>query len=611
MKYLASLYFLFFSLNGFSQADTAYIKAIYDRCLDFNEEKADSLHYYAVFIEQSSLKIGFAKGDVLSLRLKGLAEELKDDYSKAAEYYLLSLEAARKLNEPQYEASALSDLAILYANIDKPLLAKQYYLQATELSLKIGELHTVLTSFNNLGVIFSQLNEYDSALHYLGLAMQLYDQYAPELDRSNTINNIGSCFFKKGEYEKALSYFLQNYKKHEAGNLDQASIWVDHLNLADTYTELKRFDSAQFHADTALRIARSLGSKSKEADSYSILAKLYAGKGNYEKAYSLLKQWYTIDTSLTNGATQETIASLQERFNARKRETDNKLLLAEIEKEKFRGQAIMAVAAGLAIVGLLIAIAFIIKRNANRKLKIQNELIRRQNERLAELNHEKNALISIVSHDLGTPFATIQMWGEILKSDETKLDPEQQKAIQRILQAGANGEQLIRRILDVERDLIGNYSLQLESFDWSVTLKEQLESFRAAALQKNIVLTADLPQKGLPLLSDVHLVQRITENLISNAIKYTPPGKSVRVKLGEEGEWARLDVVDEGVGIPEDEMAQLFTKYSKISSKPTAGESSTGLGLSIVKRILDEINGRISCSSREGEGSVFTVWLKK
>ena len=139
------------------------LKAVYDRCLDFDESRIDSIEYYAAYIERQSKQLHFAKGDVLSLRLRGLAEELRDDYSKAAEYYLLSLEAARKLNEPAYEVSALSDLAILYANIDQPGLAKNYYLQCMELSLKQGDLYSILTSYNNLGVIYSQLNEYDSA----------------------------------------------------------------------------------------------------------------------------------------------------------------------------------------------------------------------------------------------------------------------------------------------------------------------------------------------------------------------------------------------------------------------------------------------------------------
>jgi hypothetical protein len=102
------------------------------------------------------------------------------------------------------------------------------------------------------------------------------------------------------------------------------------LNIADVYIEKKVFDSAAFYASKAMHLARQLGSKSKEADSYSILAKLYEYKGDYSTAYKYLKNWYSLDTAIINTETYRTIAELQERFNAREREAENDLLLARI-----------------------------------------------------------------------------------------------------------------------------------------------------------------------------------------------------------------------------------------------------------------------------------------
>jgi signal transduction histidine kinase len=112
-------------------------------------------------------------------------------------------------------------------------------------------------------------------------------------------------------------------------------------------------------------------------------------------------------------------------------------------------------------------------------------------------------------------------------------------------------------------------------------------------------------------MSDKQLVSRICENLISNAIKYTMPGRQVWVSVSEEKDAVSIVVQDEGLGIPKEELPNLFSKYSKISTQPTAGEASTGLGLSIVKRIVEELNGRITCESEPGKGSLFTVVLRK
>jgi len=605
---------LFLLLAGgvHGQSDTTHLKFLYDQCLDFDESKTDSLCYYAGFIEKESQKIDFKKGAVLSLRLKGLCEEFKYEYENAIDYYLQSLEEARRLKEQAYEIAALSDLAIAYANIGRPLQAKNFYQQCAALALKSDEIYTVVTSYNNLGVIYTQLGQYDSALIFLNEGLRLGKEAGGQIDQSSTYNNIGNAWFKKKQFHIAEEYFLMNYQKHQQTPDDAVPLWTDHINLADVYIELKEFDSALYHANRALNLAsNAIKAKRKEADSYSILAKLYERKGSYDKAYQYLVKWHSLDTSLVNGDTQNKIAELQERFNAKERDAQNKLLLEQMEKERYRNRSITLLAFALGIIGLLVAIAFIIKRNANRKLTINNEMIKRQNQRLEELNYEKNSLIGIVSHDLATPFATIQMWGQLLQTDQQTFNADQQKAVNRIIQAGEHGQQLIQSILDVEKADIGNYKLNLEHFDITVFIESLTESFRPAAGNKSIQLHADTPGKSVYVLSDKQLVHRIVENLVSNAIKFSPRGRNVWVAISEEGDRVHIKVRDEGQGIEKDELPLLFSKYSKLSTRPTAGEASTGLGLSIVKRIVEELNGKIFCESEAGKGTLFTVILKK
>lgn len=605
-------FFLFISLSARSQVDTTYIKLLYDRCLEFDESKTDSICYYAEFIEKESRKIKFNKGAVLSTRLKGICQEYKSEYEIAIDYYLQSLEEARKLNEVSYEISALSDLAIAYSNIGQHVQAKKFYLHCAKLALSTNEIHTVVTSYNNLGVIYTQLGQYDSSLLFLNEALRIGKEAGDRIDHSTTYNNIGNALFKKKEFSKALEFFRKNYDRHILATDEPGAIWIDHINIADVYIELKKYDSAIYHTDKALELATNvLKSKKREAETYSILAKLYDRKAEYAKAYDYLSRWYNLDTAMVNGNIQNTIAELQERFNAKEREAQNKLLLEQMSTERYRRRSVTYLAIALGLIGILAAIAFVVKRNANRRLTTNNEMIRKQNDRLAELNYEKNSLIGIVSHDLATPFATIQMWSQLLQTDEQKLSDDQQKAITRIVQAGEHGQQLIQRILDVEKADIGNYKLQLEQFDLTLFIESLADSFRPAAGNKSIQLHTETPDKSVFILSDKQLVHRIIENLLSNAIKYSPKGKNVWVALSDLGDQVNIKVRDEGVGIDEDELPLLFSKYSKLNSRPTAGESSTGLGLSIVKRIVDELNGRIHCESEAGKGSLFTVVLKK
>ena len=609
VKFLIISLLLSITATAASATDTTALKELYDRSLDFSEDKADSILYYAEFIKAESARLGFDKGDVLSLRLKGIYEEMNSNYPKAISYYLESLDAARKINSIAYESAALSDLAILYANIKNPIKAKEFYLQCAALSRKQNQLQSTISTYNNLAAIYTQLQQYDSAKVFLEEALAMGKPYA-EIDLSSTYNNLGNVYFHKKEFEKALEYFRYNYIHHiDRESLDD--LWVDHLNLADVYTELKKFDSANWHADRALKLAIELQSRSKEADSYGLLTKMYERTGNYAKAFEMQKKWYTIDTGLINKDMYASIAGLQERFHAKERENENKLLLTQVEKEKYRVRSITLLAICFAIIGLLIAMAFIANRRVNKKLKSINEMMARQNERLAELNHEKNALISIVSHDLGTPFATIQMWAQVLQADRNVLTVDQNKAADRIFTAANHGEELIRRILDVERAHVGQHRMNLENFDLTIFVEQLEETMRPGAEKKNIKLHYAKPGKEVYILSDKQMVHRICENLISNAIKYSPAGKNVWLSISDDGDAVEIKVKDEGIGISAEDLPHLFSRYSKLSSRPTEGEASTGLGLSIVKRVVEELNGRILCESEEGKGSLFTVILKK
>jgi signal transduction histidine kinase len=289
----------------------------------------------------------------------------------------------------------------------------------------------------------------------------------------------------------------------------------------------------------------------------------------------------------------------------------NKLLQFEIEKQRIWAKGLTLLVLALAATGVLAFVAFITKRNANKRLSATNEMITRQNHKLAELNYEKNSLIGIVSHDLSTPFATIQMWGQVLQSSNGKLEEDQQKAVSKIIQASKYGDNLINRILDIEKTDIVNHRVQLKVFNLVPIVKDVTDDFSLQAAAKRITLNADFSAKEIFLLSDEQLVQRICSNLVSNAIKYTHREKNVWINVRDESEKIVIAVSDEGVGISSKELPFLFSKYSKLSSQPTDGEHSTGLGLAIVKRVVEELNGTISCDSVLGKGSVFTVVLPK
>jgi signal transduction histidine kinase len=609
-RFLTVISLLWVVVPLYAQLDTQKLRATYDRALEFDETKADSLLYYAVLIEKESKTLRYPTGPVLSSRLRGIHAELKDDYETASRYYMESLRLADELNLPIYKASALSDLAILHSAMNQASRAKELYLQCISIQRRLNDSLALIGSYANLGVIYRRLKDYDSCLiiYNTGLSMARRMGIADEIEHIN--QNLGTLYYFLGRYNDALQRFRENLQYNKARGL-KAGVWVSSLNICDVMTQKSMFDSANWYANETLRLAKELGSKSKEADSYAVMSKLYEKQGNYKRAFELMQLRFSIDSSLVNERTNEAIARMSESYNARQREKDNKLLTAALEKQRLQKRNITLIAIASVLIAALVVVALIQNRRSNKRLKKSNDFIRQQNDRLAELNYEKNSLISIVSHDLNAPFTNISVWNRLLKDNAANLNAEQQKAVARIEQATHSGIEMIRRVLDVESSGMAHHTLQLADCRLCQLATDLVAGFQQLAEQKNISLRCECNQSEITLLSDQHLLQRIISNLLSNAIKFSDPGKSVQFIVQEETATISLQVSDEGIGIPEAEIPHLFSRYGALSSRPTGGEPSTGLGLYIVKRLVEELGGKISCTSTLGKGSTFTVVFNK
>ncbi len=592
-----------------SLVDTTYLKAVYDRALDFGVSKKDSILYYADYIEKNTLP-SFKAGKVLSLRLKGIYHEINEDYQEAINYYYQSLEEAKTLGHDGYRAAALGDLAIVYNHLNQPYKTRDLYQEALSIARERKEVFSIFTNATNLGSVYNKLNMPDSALYYLGQAEEIAKQFAGKLELGSMYNNIGNAWFYKKDWDKALHFFKNNFEAHIALG-DKESLWHDCINLADVYIEKKQFDSAGNYLERSMTLAKQLQSRRKEADTYALYSKYYAGKGEYKPAFLYMKQWYDLDTALLNTQMLRSVAELHEKFQLRQEDLKNKELTFEVRQEKLRKESFALLAAIVGFLALSAVVIILLIRKNHQHLQKKNDLIQQQNEKLTTLNEEKNSLISVVSHDLSAPFTSIKLWAQILQSEATHLTDSQRKAIHRILTSADSGETLIKRILFVDKEELGDHRITLEHLDINAFLEDIVHIYREQARQKDIRINYTPSLHSMIIISDRLIVKRIIENLLSNAVKFTETGKNIWVDLADNGNEIEIKVKDEGVGIKAEELTDIFTKHHKTSSLPTGGEFSTGLGLFIVKRLVDELNGTVFCKSEEGEGSVFIVRLPK
>ncbi len=256
--------------------------------------------------------------------------------------------------------------------------------------------------------------------------------------------------------------------------------------------------------------------------------------------------------------------------------------------------------------------AYLKLKQKNKLILVQSREIKRQiqeqekrNKQVGELVHEKQQLIGLVSHDLKGPFNRIFALIQLMEITSENLTSEQREYLGKIHQIVADGLGMIRNLLDNRRLEDQGIDLMPEPLNLVTVLGSLIKNYRALSAKKKIQIHFDAPAQAI-VLADKLYIYRIFENLISNALKFSPEDRNIFVTI-EEGEKVVVKVKDEGPGISREDQKKLYHKFQRLSARPTGGESSNGLGLAIVKTLIDRLGGSIELKSEPGEGSEFIV----
>lgn len=243
------------------------------------------------------------------------------------------------------------------------------------------------------------------------------------------------------------------------------------------------------------------------------------------------------------------------------------------------------------------------RKKAEQILEQMNETLEQRvaerTEQLMLVDKEKNEFLGIIAHDLKNPLAGIRSGAEIIERYYTK-----DEGIYRFTQAIINSvDQMLELISSLtEEHRIENGSFTLTFDVIPLTMIDEIVALNQMhAKTKNITLHYECPAESVFVLANDLALRQIVDNLISNAIKYSPPSKQVRIRL-LQAETVRIEIQDEGQGLSEIDKKNLFQKFTRLSAKPTAGESSSGLGLFIVKKLVELHHGKIWCESDADQG---------
>lgn len=244
----------------------------------------------------------------------------------------------------------------------------------------------------------------------------------------------------------------------------------------------------------------------------------------------------------------------------------------------------------------------------NRHLRQQVERLRQAKQRLEKLQEEKDMVLSMVVHDIKNPLMVIEQLVQLLRSYDSNSTEMQQllsslaETTSRILTLS----QQLSRLLALERS--DGLPLELQTVDLTEILRSVVQRNAYLAQRKNITILLELPD-GLTAECDPQRIEEVFDNVVSNAIKYSHPDSVVIVRGRSGTEHHTIEIEDHGVGMTHEDLQRIFERGAPRSNRPTAGEPSSGIGMWIVRRLVERHHGSISVRSTRGEGTVVSISL--
>jgi signal transduction histidine kinase/Tfp pilus assembly protein PilF len=558
-------------------------------------------------------------------------------------------------NEPGV-AKTHYDLSVMYYRLGKFELALRYQLESMKINEGLNDTMRMIHGYNVLGNIYSSLHKSDKALENYLKAIELDSVYEPSSMAAQLYNNIAALLCDNSEeFNNAIAYAQKGLEEAIDQN-DNSLISILHCNIAAAYLAVEQpekglpelytalsyslkeksprqldglyltfarthlmlgnLDSAQYYANKSLEISENTREIKRQHQILNLLYLVDSTAGNYKSSLDYYKKATALKDSLWNVENRNRISELEIIYETEKKETANQLLYEQNKlSKKVIGNQQLLIILSISILVLTIIILFrerLIRRkilNKNEEIVKQKDEINKQNSKLLELNSTKDKFFSIVSHDLRGPFSALVNLLQILEEEYDQLnDDEKREIIHSLHESSTNTFNLLINLLDWSRTQTGMIENKPVRIELHAATQKVFDLLESRAKQKKLNLINEIPDFVFAY-ADPHFLQSILINLINNAIKYSMPDNIIRVTVAQKQNYVEICVIDNGIGIPESKIKDLFRIDSNFKQPGTHQEPGTGLGLIMVHEFMQLIGGTVSVKSEAGKGSTFSITL--
>jgi len=540
---------------------------------------------------------------------------------QAIQYLYQALQLTNPDHLPNAYAYTLFELGKVNAGIKNFPEAIDYYKRCadfTDKSLKNNHLRALAN--NGIGLVYDDQGNFESAIVFYKKAYEItkLETRLEELG-GNILGNLGYLYAQKGEKVKAIAALKMDFNI-AAKYKNYTSVMVTSLVLGNLYSKEKDVKTTYYYIHLADSMLKIVNNPSLEYSIQRNFASIYENLGELDKSISYYRKIMKDMDKYYSPKNIDEIATMQTQhkiaFNQKELELLKKskqLDEATLQQTKRNNQLLIISLVFLVVVVVFVFVLLRQKVRSNDKLsdksKIiaeQNSLVSLSNNRLQEVNRQKTEIIGVVSHDLKAPVNRIKGLLDLLSLDIRNRD----EYINMMMISINDANNLIQNLLDNSSLEEGKSSLRPTEFDLVTLLNSIIKVSTPQANYKNISIMPDFQLPSLIVKNDKLALTRVVENLVSNALKFSPKNTIVTVKLElTHDKQYVVSVTDNGPGISSEDQKKMFKPFTKLTAMPTAGESSTGLGLSIVHKLVALMNGTIEIFSDLGAGTTFVVTL--
>ncbi len=533
------------------------------------------------------------------------------NYFDSLNNFFTCLKELEHVNDKKLKAEVLRGIGTNYFRLyDYKEAIKYYYLseQASIESSNYANLHRIYQDF---GSLYNRLRLYKKALEYCMLSLDIAEQSGLKDPLQTSLMSIGACYYQLGDKEKAIKYlndslkinldlfaeanamhFISlaefdsgNFEKAEEIALRQAAICRKHnfydfealglRLLGDILVKQGKIDEARINFEKAIDILNKAGEKQIKFTLLKRVIDIHEKTGNADEIARLYRKLYEEHTDHLEKNIQLKIEQLDIEYETQKIKKD-------FEKE----------------------------RESNLLLSKALQDVSKLNSELHILHDEKNSLMGIVAHDLKNPIQSILSSAKLINSNKNEslfVD----EMLDNIKEQSKRMVNLVNMLLDYRAIEEGKIKLNISEFTTGKIISKLLNNVGVLAINKGIEITSEDVQEECFLKTDFTLFYQVLENLLTNAIKFSPNGKNISIKFYSADSTIKFEIADEGPGFTEKDKERLYLNFAKLSARPTGNENSTGLGLSIVKKLCDILGADIQLDPKYINGAKFTITLKE